>query len=166
MNDTAECVRLWVPLICAAANRHGLEPRLVAAIVAQESSGIQWAIRPEPGFWRRYLSGIRALVKRTASKRDDHWAQYPDLASASFGLMQPLYVVALEYGYDLDYPTRLCDPEVNLDVGCRHLAAKLQEAKGDVRNALLRWNGGGNPRYPDEVLYKLQQIKQSGLFDA
>ena len=40
--------------ISKRAEKYGLEPSLVAAIILVESSGNPYAIRVEPGFWKRY----------------------------------------------------------------------------------------------------------------
>jgi hypothetical protein len=40
-----------------------------------------------------------------------------------------------------------------------HFAKKLKAAKGDLREALLFWNGGSNPHYPDEVLRRIPPLK-------
>lgn len=151
-------VSRWSDAVAHAAAVEGLDPRLVLAVVWQESAGNPFAVRPEPGFWRRYADGIQRLISSTTDKDDDRWSRYPDLASASYGLMQVLYIVALERGERLRYPTELCDVDRNLRVGCAHLARKLRAAGGDVRAGLLGWNGGGNPAYPDEVLRKREEV--------
>ncbi|HZR80370.1 MAG TPA: lytic transglycosylase domain-containing protein [Candidatus Binatia bacterium] len=166
MSAVAECVRPWVPLIRLEAPRWNLKPNLVAAVVAQESSGNPWAQRPEPSFYQRYKAGILALVKRTAFKADDYWARYPDIFSSSYGLMQVLLTVAIEHGFTFEFPTELCDPPRNLAIGCKVLRSKINAASGNLRDGLLRWNGGSNKSYPDEVLAKLGEINDSGVFGA
>jgi soluble lytic murein transglycosylase-like protein len=151
-----------LPAIRQAAEHYGLRWSLVAAIVCQESGARVYAIRPEPSFWRRYQAGIRALVRRTANRYDDRWAQYPDLASASYGLLQVLYVVALERGAVMEFPTDLLDPAMNLDIGCRHLAWCIAARGGNERAGLLRYNGGGDRTYPDKVLEWERQIVALG----
>jgi len=175
VNATAKAVAPLVPLIRAAAEKHGVAPLLVAAVVAQESGGPYvradgsanpYAIRIERGFWRRYYDSIAAFVSTSKSKRDDRWHQYPDLYACSFGLMQVLYQTAREHGFDPQFPTELCDPELGLDAGCAILARHLARTGGDWRTSLLRYNGGGNPKYPDDVLAKLREIREAGLFSA
>lgn len=144
--------------------KYGLDPCLVAGVVLQESAGNTYAIRVERGFWTRYANGITSLINKTISKNDNHWALYPDLASSSYGLMQLMYIVALELGADLRFPTELCDPNVGLDLGCKHLKNKIQQADGRIVDGLLKYNGGGNPEYANEVLAKSEAIRTSQIF--
>lgn len=153
----------WVEKIRAAAARHGLRPELVAALVWQESGFRAAAVRPEPGFFIRYKPAIVAFVQRSKSKTDDHWLRFPEFYSASYGPMQVLYQVALEHGFTGDFPTELCVPEVGLDFGCRVFVAKMKRT-GDLRAALLAYNGGGRPAYADEVLAKQAALAARGLF--
>lgn len=153
-----DAVMRWEALATRFGAKYAIERDLVLAVIWQESGGNPWAMRVERGFWSRYLPGITAWVKRTPSKADDRWAQYPDVYSASYGLMQTLVQSAAESGFTYTFPTELCDPETNLDVGCRILATKIQKA-GSVRQGLLAWNGGGAPQYDDEVLAKRNEIR-------
>ena len=145
-------VLTFEPLALTAANDHRLDLDLVLGIVCQESAGVPTALRPEPGFWRRYGANILRAALASKSQRDDRWMAYPEIASASYGLMQVMYPVAIEDGMDLRYPTDLCDPAIGLDAGCLHFAKCLQRAGGPTRPGLLRYNGGGDPRYDDKVL--------------
>jgi len=148
----------WRPLVEHIAASWALDPWLVLAVVAQESAGNPYAVRPEPGFWRRYGANVLRAAAASLTKRDDHWVQYPDLADASYGLMQCLYVTATELGADLEYPTELCDPAIGLEWGCKKLAQCFTKARQSsvpvqvVRSALLKYNGGADGAYPDKVL--------------
>lgn len=155
----------WKELIGHYAKEYNLDPNVVAGVVYQESSGNTYAFRPEPGFWRRYYNGIMRLINGTANKYDDRWAKYPDVASASYGLMQPLYIVALEHGEILRYPMELCDPCRNLDLGCRHLVKKIKQARGSERGGLLKYNGGGDPNYPDKIYSHAKHVREAGWYD-
>ena len=75
----------------------------------------------------------------------------------SWGLMQVMGQVARENGFAGASLAALCDPGTGLDVGCRVLARKLAAAEGNVTRALLLWNGGTNPSYPDAVLMRTQR---------
>lgn len=173
MNGPVENVRPWAARIAEAATYASLPPSLVAAVVAQESGGgyaradgsaNPYAIRPERGFWARYGARVLAFVRGTPSPTDDRWAAFPDLASASYGLMQILWVTAIELGAQLAFPTELCDPEVGLRWGCAKLGREYARAGGDARAALLAYNGGGDPSYPDKVLAHKAAIDAAGLF--
>lgn len=163
--DLSKILR-WRELARSFGKAHGIDGELVLAVIAQESSGNPYAIRPEPGFFQRYLPGLRRLVSHSVSKRDDRWFQYPHVFACSYGLMQVMYPVALERGLDLAYPTELCDPKIGLEAGCRHLAFLATRVLGEdgrrhpdaladpraLRTVLLLYNGGGDPNYPDRIL--------------
>ena len=160
-------------VISTAARARGLSPAIVAGVVAQESGGIYarpdgsanpFAIRPEPAFWAHYGDVVRAFAAKTTNLFDDRWVRFPDLAGASYGLMQVLYDVALELGYVLRFPTELCDPEVGVGAGCEHLSNLYRRTGGDIRAALLRYNGGGDPSYPDKVLTHVSTIRDAKVF--
>jgi soluble lytic murein transglycosylase-like protein len=120
----------------------GLDPALVCAMCEHESNGWDtWAIRYEPAFYQKYVEPMNL------SETEKH------ARSFSYGLMQVMGQVAREYGFNGKYLTELCDPELNLIYGCKKLARCMKLAKGDVREALLKYNGGGNPKYPDLVLH-------------
>ncbi|MEM4655267.1 MAG: lytic transglycosylase domain-containing protein [Thermosphaera sp.] len=122
-------------LIFESAARHGLPTWLVRAIVSVESGGNPWAWNPEPAYrylWDvraqkpfRRLTHIEATVKTPppdfpaiAGDRDQEWwAQ-----QASWGLMQVMGAVARELGFTGPYLTELCDPLLNLELGCLHLS--------------------------------------------
>jgi len=147
----------WQPQVEAAALRWALDPWLLLAIVAQESAGESGAMRPEPAWWGRYGANVIKAALASVSRSDDRWVRYPEIASASYGLCQVLYPVAAEVGVSLRYPTDLCVPEIGLDVGARVLVRCLKHAAAAgapdlIRGALLRYNGGSRPQYPDEVL--------------
>ena len=155
----AVCDRVltYALLVDAACAPRGLDRWLVLAICAQESGGCCVAWRPEPEFLSRYGAGIAQSVMQsgvTAYQR--WWVRDPLVLATSFGLMQTLVVTAIERGMALEYPTSLCQPEVSLEAGCRQLAFLFGHLTGDVREpirtTLLRWNGGGDPAYPDKVL--------------
>jgi hypothetical protein len=149
----------------------GLSANLILAVIAQESGGDPYAWNPEPR-WRFYWDvrnnkPFRSLSQAEidsktppadfsslAGDRDQEWwAQ-----EASWGLMQPMGAVARECGYRGPYLTRLVEPELNIHIGSTHLSRKIKQAGGDVRHALQLYNGGGNPRYADEVMGKMAEI--------
>jgi soluble lytic murein transglycosylase-like protein len=153
----------WAPLVAAAAACRQLSPVLVLAIIAQESAGNPYAVRVERGFFRRYLAGLTALVRRTATRWDDYWMTYPDLFSASWGLMQVLYPVAIECGMVLRYPSELCDPARGIEAGCRKLARDRAQGAVSERALLLAYNGGGDLEYPGRIAAWRTDLLDSGL---
>jgi soluble lytic murein transglycosylase-like protein len=133
-----------------AAQAHALWPELICAVIEQESSWDRWAARYEPAFYARY---IEPQMARPDAARPAHLSDTEARMRAfSWGLMQVMGQVAREHGFSGDSLAELCDPATGLDVGCRVLASKLAAAEGNTVRALLLWNGGANPDYPDAVL--------------
>lgn len=143
------------------AENWGVDPALICAMVEQESGWDTYAIRPESesGFMERYGEEYHKIVFASAAKNDDHWIRFEDVFYCSYGLMQTLYCVIIETFPEqaglLAFPTRLCDPDIGLTLGCRLFDKKLKSANGDRKLALLHWNGGGDQNYPNEVLARI-----------
>lgn len=125
------------------AKELSLDARLIAAICDVESEGITSAYRFEPLFWGRYLI------------HKPEWAdQNPRRVSASYGLMQIMYPVAVERGLR-GAPEQLFLPDVGLRYGCLHLRHLLDWAAGfptsdenRLRAALAAYNGGKGGNNP------------------
>lgn len=149
--------------IVAAATTHALEPDLVEALVLIESSGRTWAYKFEPDFWTRYLQD------------NPTWSQAnPSRVAASYGLMQIMFVVAVEVGFTGTDPEYLFVPSVGLEFGCRKLAELLRWSHGNVTQALSAYNGGKrgnaappfrNLRYAERVL-AMQAFLQQPVANA
>lgn len=150
-NSTSGRVARFANHIQAFAGNYEINAWLLAGLIAAESAGNPYAIRVERGWLKRYWRGSVAAVRATTGRQDDRWLKYPDLASTSYGLMQVLFIVAVERGVPLDYPTELCDPQLNLLAGCNHLAWLRDRFGTSPTRMLLRYNGGGNPNYPGIV---------------
>lgn len=147
-------------LILGAAKTHQLNPLLIAAVIHQESGGRAYAMRKEEGFYQKYIK-----PKRT---RDELLGYVPPqervtletergLRAFSFGLMQIMGQTAREAGFASDDLAELLIPSNNIAVGCRILRRKLEVSEGDQYFALLRYNGGANEMYPDQVLSHIEQ---------
>lgn len=148
-------------LIRAVASRHGLDPRLVAAIVWQESAFQADAFRFEPGFWNRYLKK-NPLYKHLNPRR----------VSSSYGLMQVMYCRVHEdklTANDALPPEHLFEPETALETGCRLLAELLAWAKTRTSDpnmavlaALASYNGGrgGNDPKTNSPLRNLKYARE------
>ena len=139
-----------IALARTAADAHSLWPELVCAIVEQESSWNPWALRYEPAFYERYIAP--ALARASIVTETEARAR-----AFSWGLMQVMGQVARENGFREPSLAALSDPATGLDIGCRVFNAKLAAAEGNVTRALLLWNGGANPSYPDAVLMRTQR---------
>ncbi len=137
-------------IISQNCSKLGLNPQLVAAVIHQESKGLTYAVRYEPEFYKRYLQ------TKTQQSLGGYW---PRLCSAeterrlrahSFGLMQLLGQTFRERDFRGEFLTELCDPAVNIKLGCEFLA-HLLEKHGSAEKALLAYNGGANKAYPGKV---------------
>ena len=135
----------------ATAEKYQLDPVLFCGIVAQESDWNPWAIRYEPAFFSQYIATM--WVNRKLTDITEAYGR-----AFSWGLCQTMGEVAREIGYTGPF-AQLCEPETGLDVGARVFFRKLTRADGNVRNALLAWNGGNAKDYPDQVLAKAEQFK-------
>lgn len=137
------------------AVRHGLSPLLIAAIVQVESGGDPFAWNPEPRYrwvWDvRRNTPFRGLTPgesasstppgdffTLAGDRDQEWWGQ----RASWGLMQLMGAVAREHGFRGPYLTQLVDVDINLDLGCRHLAKLIRRADGNEDLATGMYNAG------------------------
>jgi len=142
--------------IFAAAKRHQLEPALIAAVIYQESRGNPLAVRYEPAFFRRYVEPwgrgyLPGYVPTQCSLVTEK-----HMRATSWGLMQVMGETARERGYAGEFLTGLLDPAVNISIGAEYLSHLIRNARGSIREALLRWNGGGNAAYPLEVTSHVQ----------
>jgi soluble lytic murein transglycosylase-like protein len=127
------------------AAKYSLDTSLVCAVATHESSWNPWACRYEPLFFSHY---IQPLINNGTV----HTITEGTMRASSFGLLQVLGQVARENGFSGQFLTQLCDPDTGLDFGCRKLQKCVLAHPGDTRAALLAYNGGGDPQYPDLVL--------------
>lgn len=146
--------------IKAAAERHGLPVELVVAICITESGLNPAAMRYEPDF--QYLWNCRTAkpyrVRIEDAKLDRAPADFPAVPGAtahsewiaqqiSFGLMQTMGALARQYGFE-GYLTRLCDPELGCEIGCRYLAElKLKHFDKHGWDGVLAAYNAGSVRF-------------------
>lgn len=143
----ARRTRYWAE-IQAAAKAHRLDPILVEAIVVQESDGNTDGFRFERQFFNRLLKG-----------KPEWDGLNPRRISSSYGLMQCMFVVAVERGYDRTKPPEgLFVPEVGIEFGCRHVRylmdwADTFDAPAPVKLSavLAAYNGGRGGNRPTDV---------------
>lgn len=158
-----------------AADRYGLPPLIVHAVVLHESEGGNvWAWNAEPRycwFWdvraNKPFRQVTAAESAAEAPPKDFKA-YPGVdpdaewwgQQASWGLMQLMGAVAREHGFTGRFLNELHDPVLNLDIGCKHLAgyAKRFLSSHGWAGVLQAYNGGPyavthntNPEYPPKV---------------
>lgn len=155
----------WAELVELIAPTFGLDRSLLLAIIWQESSGDPEAVRAEPGFvW--FFSPERGPLRdprlTTEHNRDKALTilgeEEFNFQTCSHGMMQVMGSVAREMGF-IGPKQDLYLPEINVEYGCKYLKACIRRAGGNLQRGLLRWNGGGRNKYPDEVMEKYDILK-------
>jgi hypothetical protein len=156
------------------AGRYGLPPLLVQAVVQHESTGDVWAWNAEPRY--RWFWDVRAGKPFRPVTAAEAAAEVPPKdfkacngvdpdaewwgQQASWGLMQVMGAVARERGFTGRFLNALHDPVLNVDIGCKHLAAYAKRYLGRLgwAGVLRAYNGGSyaaahnsNPGYPAKI---------------
>ena len=110
------------------AERHRLEPELILAIIATEST-----------FRERAVSRVGAR-----------------------GLMQVMPRPHADKVQEIGGAHQLFDPAKNIHIGSRILVKYLDAHSGNLRQALLKYNGslGAKSRFPDRVLRVYRDLKR------
>jgi len=165
-----------------AQTKYDLEWQLLYAICLQEGQKSKTGefdpavARLEQGYYRAYVENMDLATSSEI------------LLSASWGVMQLMGLSLLEMEYFEWYfnqcpegmkavlkgprtqfaiPNALdayaMDIDLMVDWGTQWLQGKIKQAKGNIWKGVLRWNGGGNAAYPDEVRSKYLLIKQGRL---
>ena len=151
----------------AAARKHDLDPKLVAAFAFVESSFRPDALRYEAKFQRKYIDPHPLYQFLDPETRT--------LLSSSLGLLQVMGVVAHEDGLPIVRLKDLFNPEVGLEYGCRQLEQLFQRywqspLTGLIPNVIAAYNAGTarkgkngkytNQPYIDKVWRKLEEYKK------
>jgi len=133
-DPTGETLVKYNDLIENASKKHNINPDIVRAICIVESGLDTWAVRYEAG-WRWWLSPIKWGKRVGVTTRTERVCQ-----QMSWGLMQIMGTVARERGFKGDIPN-LCQPDVGLEFGCKHLRWLLDRHKS-LDRALSAYNTG------------------------
>ena len=170
----------YLEWINEAALCYGLDPALICALCEVESGWNPWAVRHEAGYeWLVGFRQVPLAVLLDGSLDEKTlfrdaaggvWQADPaklakfggvvigDRASiltellgqqTSWSLMQPMGGTMRERGFG-GWLTELCDPQVNLEWGCRHLrwmidhnnAYGLPDCRIKPEDLAAAWNGG------------------------
>jgi soluble lytic murein transglycosylase-like protein len=148
-------------IILSAAREHQVEVGLLASIIKIESDGEPLAIRYEAKFFGKYikpytLHELPGYHPKVCSNITEKY-----LRSCSFGLCQVMGNTARIYGFRGEWLTQLLDPAANVPIGAKILRDMVDKTE-TLEEALLRWNGGSNKKYPDKVL----KIREAGEWHA
>lgn len=125
-----------------------------AVAMVESSGGKNVKSRYEPGFQRRYLQGKQEWEKLAAK-----YGWQP--VSSSHGKWQIMFPTAVELGFT-GSPEQLADEATNR----QYFEKKFQrdyKKTGDLRKTFLRYNGGGDPTYPDKVMRYLPKKEQQAM---
>lgn len=134
------------------APRYGFEPLLLLALIEQESSYDEKAIRLENGYFRKYV------------KPQGFSASVSVLLSASYGLTQCMGLTLYEMGffqptksYDIarQIDEYILEPATQIDYGARWLQKK--QGSGTIEDGLRRYNGSA--AYPPQVFARYEKLK-------
>ncbi len=141
-------------LVNELACKYQVDPKLVAAIIVQESSGNRWATRVEEAFYSKYLKPklrsqlaghVPSMIPTLSTEK---WNR-----ATSFGLCQIMGDTARVLGFDGQFLAEIYDERINIDLCCRFLykaygqfAAYQEPVK--TEKVLLAYNGGGALNYP------------------
>jgi hypothetical protein len=136
-----------LPQVARVSESSSLDPLIVAAVILRESNANPWVTRFEIGYYHRYVDNrpLKFYVPKEITETTEGIER-----ATSWGLMQIMGGTARQYGYK-KLLTQLLDPAENIDLGCLILANALRST-GSYIEALLRYNGGGNLKYADEVI--------------
>lgn len=152
------------------AKYFGLDEKIVAAIVYQESKGNPFAFREERGFFNQYL----------ASKTSRNLSGYvppPHICSLeteirarsfSWGLMQVMGETARFLGFKGNYLSELTLINVNLKIGCQYLKYLLDLKNGNYQAAVAAYNGAKNPNatgYDEKILSHITDGRYLGVLN-
>lgn len=138
MRDSSQSDRI-VDLIRAAADKAGCPRRWALAFAWCESrltitmqGDLDWHTRQGGALYRRHVLMSERLAHNPA--RDDAGAWH------SYGLFQLMACYHVEPN---EHPTKLIDPLINAERGCKAIARLYQRTKGDPVSARLAYVGCG-----------------------
>ena len=151
-----------IALARATAQRWMLDAVLICALIEQESGWNPWLNRYEPQFEFHEKYGLVVIREaRVFVAQAKFTVSLPTEVKnrcTSFGLMQVLGQVARERGF-LGPIVELADPSCGLEYGCKQFVHNLLQANQNVHDALLRYNGGGDPLYPSKVSARMEAYR-------
>lgn len=137
-------------IIDAISKKYNVDFHLIKAMVCVESSFNDNAYRHEPEFYNRYILGKKDWIG------DPNYSDSKKI-SASYGPMQIMYTTAKLEGWDGVVPANLHNPEINIDLGTKHLKRKI--TKYGLELGILAYNSGspsksnGDPRLEHNYVY-------------
>jgi soluble lytic murein transglycosylase-like protein len=147
--------------ISNASNKYAIDPKLIGAVIMQESAGQAWSYRYEPA--AKYQHMASSYAKKLGISFDTELV----MQHTSFGLMHIIGFKAREIGFDSHLPQLLL-PSIGIEWGTKALAGFLKRYPTQ-EDAIASYNAGSprkemgryvNQKYVDSVKYYLDQIKK------
>lgn len=140
--------KLTANLVRNISKKYGLDPKIFASLIYQESRGNIWAQRYELGFYKRYIEGKgRDELSGFVPPRFPTLLTEKLSRSFSWGSCQLMGETLRFMGFEDPYMAEACDPRINIEFGAKyfrrcldkrmHLGAGLPQYKG----ALALYNG-------------------------
>jgi len=140
----------------------------IYAIIKAESNGNPWAIRYEPNFYQWLKARVASKTIRQ-DKAAISRATEMNARSTSFGLMQVMGQTAREEGFTSVFMTELCNIDIGLYYGCKHLIRKYNRYN-NWDKAFAAYNAGSarykssgkfvNQPYVDKIKYYAPRFKE------
>ena len=138
-----------------SSKAYDLDPSIIYGICQTESAMNSYAMRYEPGFYRRYIEKNEMVLKQASKIKGVSVQTELRLRAFSFGLMQVMGQTARERGFDKTFLTDLCKPWLGVEYGCRILNIKLRKYEV-LSMAISAYNAGkpveSNQAYVNKVL--------------
>ena len=132
-----------------------LDPSIIYGICQTESAMNPYAIRYEPGFFKRYIESNDMVLKQAQKIKGVSTLTELRMRAVSFGLMQVMGQTARERGFDKTFLTDLCKPWIGVEYGCRIFNIKLRKYEV-LSMAISAYNAGkpveSNQAYVNKVL--------------
>lgn len=130
------------------ARRYEIDPKLIKAIITQESSWNCYAIRYEQTY--SYLYKEEEFAKKCKVSLSTEI----NTQKMSWGLCQLMGALARELGHEGALP-ELIDPAINIELACKHLShlKKMVTCEDDIISA---YNGGLGALHRIEGKYRNQ----------
>ena len=133
-------------------------------MVETESAWYTYASRTEKGFKKYYIDPIKSVRRYGVTSYETEREE----RATSYGLCQVMGQVARELGCTVESLTELCNPEVGLEYGAKRLKKAMDRKGGNVREALLNYNGGSRQGIPgsragqgEELCLRIRSMNKS-----
>jgi Transglycosylase SLT domain len=140
------------------AASQSLDPALVCAVMEQESGWNPWAMRYDPAFFSKYVTGLYTNNKISASEA---YAR-----GFSWGLMQVMGQVARETGFDAPFLSALGDPEQGLASAAKSCAKSSTQWPATPHEASSPGTAAAIPATPPKSSPAAGGNIMSGKMDA